>query len=437
MANPRIVSSRPRTFVTFWSYASLRVCGSSDAADPKYGRVSMHLDIVTLMAAGSFVAALSGVLLTGAWTQMRGQPALLWWAAAKYTYAIGIGFLALGTAGGTATSLAIGGFLTSVCPAILWAGTRIFVHRPVSVLFLIAGVVVWLAVAAVPFAHGPQVATTIIGFAIWIAFLLAADWELWLSRGEPLKGRWPLMALLSLHALIFLGGIYDTIFHQMLALVAPPLNSWFGLIHFEALTYAIGSAIFMVVMCQERTALVYIKVAETDALTGAASRGAFFGGAERLLERCRADGTPLSVIEFDLDDFKAVNDAHGHAVGDHVLRIFAETIRAVLRPNDFFGRHGGEEFAVVLPGVTIETACVIADRARRAFAVASRDVDGVPVYATVSAGVSGAQLADSFAAALEAADHALYRAKNRGRNRVERADKGLPAEPEPTVIRVA
>jgi hypothetical protein len=127
------------------------------------------------------------------------------------------------------------------------------VHRPVSVLFLVAGVVIWLAAAAAPFEDGPQVATTIVGFAIWISFLLAADWELWRSRAEPLMGRWPLMALFSLHALVFVGGIYDAIFHQMLAFTAPPLNSWFGLIHFEALIYAIGSAVFMVVMCQERS----------------------------------------------------------------------------------------------------------------------------------------------------------------------------------------
>jgi diguanylate cyclase (GGDEF)-like protein len=142
------------------------------------------------------------------------------------------------------------------------------------------------------------------------------------------------------------------------------------------------------------------------------------------------------VIVFDLDHFKLVNDTYGHAVGDRVLRIFVDTARGVLRPNDFFGRHGGEEFAVVLPGASIEIAHAIADRVRHAVAEACRKVDGPPLYATVSAGVAAASLSESFSTALEAADRALYLAKSRGRNRVERADSDRPDEVS-TVIRVA
>ena len=90
----------------------------------------MHLDIITLMAAGSFVAALSGILLTGAWTQMRGEPALLWWAAAKYIFALGIGLLSYGAATSSVVMLAIGGLVTAVAPALLWAGTRDICRGP-------------------------------------------------------------------------------------------------------------------------------------------------------------------------------------------------------------------------------------------------------------------------------------------------------------------
>jgi diguanylate cyclase (GGDEF)-like protein len=395
----------------------------------------MHLDIVTLITAGGFVTLLSGLLLTGAWTQMRVAPALFWWAAANYVYAIGIGLLAYGTAAEVTLMLAIGAGLTSIAPALVWAGTRTFVHRPVRTLPLVAGAVVWLVVAASS-GDASQKSSIIVGLATWIAYLLAANWELWRTRAEPLRARWPLMAFFTLHALIFFGGIYDVIFHQLLANVMPPLNSWFGLIHFETLVYAIGTALFMVVICKERLELSYIKAADSDALTGIANRGAFFVGAERLLARCRALDTPLSVIVFDLDRFKSVNDTHGHAVGDRVLGIFVDTARGVLRPNDFFGRHGGEEFAVVLPGATIETAYAIAERVRHAFAESCCEVDGLQLYTTVSAGVAAASLSASFSVAIEAADRAMYRAKNRGRNRVERADDSRP-DRVTNIIRVA
>jgi diguanylate cyclase (GGDEF)-like protein len=397
----------------------------------------MHLDIVTLVAAGSFVTALSGLLLMGAWTQMRGAPALLWWAAADYVLAIGVGLLTYGATAEAAWALTIGGGLSSISPALVWAGTRTFVHRPVRALPLVAGVVLWIVIGAASPVDTLQKSITIAGFGAWIVYLLAANWELWVARAEPLKARWPLIVLFSLYALVFFGGIYDVMFQRLPAANAvPPLDSWFGLIHFGTLVYAIATALFMVVMCKERLELGFIKAAQSDALTGIANRGAFFAGAERLLVRCRANGTPLSVIVFDLDRFKSINDTHGHAIGDRVLGLFVEAARSVLRPNDFFGRHGGEEFAVVLPGATIETAYVIAERIRHAFDESCRDVDGLQLYTTVSAGVAAASPSASFGDAMEAADRALYRAKNRGRNRVERADDGRPDETA-NIIRVA
>ena len=326
----------------------------------------MHLDIITLMAAGSFVAALSGILLTGAWTQMRGEPALLWWAAAKYIFALGIGLLSYGAATSSVVMLAIGGLVTAVAPALLWAGTRTFVGRRISRLFLLSGTIIWFIAAGIPFRGGPQEATTIVGFAAWIAYLTATNWELWRARAERLTARWPLMALLTLHGVIFVGGIYDIVFHQMLAQAEAPINSWFGLIYFEGIVYAVGSAIFMIVLSHERSESSHIRAAQTDALTGVAGRGAFFLGAERLLARCRTEDIPISVVVFDLDRFKSINDKHGHAMGDRVLRIFADTARGVLRPDDFLGRHGGEEFAVVLPGTSLDAAYVVADRVRSA-----------------------------------------------------------------------
>ena len=86
--------------------------------------------------------------------------------------------------------------------------------------------------------------------------------------------------------------------------------------------------------------------ARRDSLTGIANHGALLDGARRLFTRCRKDGAPFSLIMFDLDHFKNVNDRHGHRAGDAILRAFADTVRGLLRPNDLFGRYGGEEFTV-------------------------------------------------------------------------------------------
>ncbi len=198
-----------------------------------------------------------------------------------------------------------------------------------------------------------------------------------------------------------------------------------------------ASAIAMVMLCKERETQEYMRAARSDSLTGIANHGALLESAQRIFERCRKDAMPFSLIMFDLDHFKAVNDRHGHRVGDNVLRSFVDTVRGLLRPTDLFGRYGGEEFVVVLPGTTIATAFVIAERVRHAFAESSRFVNGQPLNATVSAGVAEAVSGMAFEDVIDAADQATYRAKANGRNRVERTDRPRPADAADTVIRIA
>ena len=122
----------------------------------------------------------------------------------------------------------------------------------------------------------------------------------------------------------------------------------------------------------------------------------------------------------DLDHFKSVNDRFGHAIGDRVLEIFADVAGSSMRHVDLFGRLGGEEFAALLRDTTHERALAVAEQIRADFAAATRDVQGRPVTATVSIGVviSHDAVLD-LSALLAQADHALYRAKDLGRNRVE------------------
>jgi diguanylate cyclase (GGDEF)-like protein len=397
----------------------------------------MHFDELTLMAAGVFVAALGALLLFGAWTQIRSAPALLWWSAAEAADAVGVGLLAAGFTVHTTAVSAAGSVLVAEASMLVWAGVRRFNRARIHWLPVAAGLVVCLGVPALPVPGDRSVIRLSATFAVSAAYLVAAIAELWRGRGEKLMARWPLMTIFAIHAAIFASGVAEVLTGHVPVNQVPPLESWFSLIHFEQMVFLVGSAVFMVVLVRERLEYGYKQASRLDELTGVANRRAFFEQAERMLRRCREDGDACSVIVFDLDHFKHINDTHGHATGDRVLRTFADTARATLRPNDIFGRHGGEEFAVILPFTAAEVAYVIAERVRHAFAAAGALVAEGEASATVSAGVATVTDDAGLEAAMELADRALYRAKRLGRNRVERAGPGAAGGEDSNVIRVA
>ena len=158
----------------------------------------------------------------------------------------------------------------------------------------------------------------------------------------------------------------------------------------------------------EKDAEAALLLAATDELTGVASRRAFL----TVLEQHLAGGDALAVALFDIDHFKRVNDRHGHAVGDEVLRRVAALAEGCIRDRDLVGRLGGEEFAVLMPGASLDQAVAVGERLRRACEDAEH-VHGLKV--TVSLGVAAGQGSDA-AAVLREADAALYRAKFEGRN---------------------
>lgn len=165
---------------------------------------------------------------------------------------------------------------------------------------------------------------------------------------------------------------------------------------------------------KQKAAALYTS-STTDALTGVANRGHLF---TRLDAALAAQGErPVSVVLVDVDHFKRVNDEHGHAAGDAVLRRTTRVIQRLLPADAVLGRFGGEEFMVVLPDTTLESAAQLGERLRSAIADA-RDEAGPGV--TISLGVAHAQAGTEADLLVESADRALYRAKRGGRNRVER-----------------
>ncbi|MEE8441149.1 MAG: diguanylate cyclase [Spirochaetia bacterium] len=162
------------------------------------------------------------------------------------------------------------------------------------------------------------------------------------------------------------------------------------------------------------------ELAMTDSLTGVATRRSFFVQAERALDRARRDNSPVSVLMADLDHFKQINDRHGHAAGDEMIRKVAEAARTVLRRSEIIGRYGGEEFAVVLPETDELNGMIIAERIRAR--VAEIMIPGEEKSLSVSIGVTTRDAAEltTVDTILEEADRALFEAKRLGRNRVEK-----------------
>jgi len=158
-------------------------------------------------------------------------------------------------------------------------------------------------------------------------------------------------------------------------------------------------------------------IANTDSLTGVHNRGAIVAELERELERAAREGSEFGLGMIDIDHFKQVNDALGHAAGDVVLREVVQRAVGVLRPYDTLGRFGGEEFLVLVPGAGPEALDRALERIRRAVGSTPIVVDGHELTVTVSIGgaVHGAGSADHLIAR---ADDAMYAAKGQGRDRV-------------------
>jgi diguanylate cyclase (GGDEF)-like protein/PAS domain S-box-containing protein len=169
-----------------------------------------------------------------------------------------------------------------------------------------------------------------------------------------------------------------------------------------------------------------------DHLTGLANRRALFDAAELELQRWRRSPRPLSMLLVDADHFKLINDRHGHAAGDAVLRHLAAGLSATFRAVDIVARLGGEEFVVLLPGATLDSAEAGALRLCQNIANQTVHVAGVPIRYTLSVGLATMEDGiDSIDALVARADRAMYAAKAAGRNRVERwrpeLEPGSPA----------
>lgn len=392
----------------------------------------MQLDTLTLTAMGSFVAACSGVTLLIVWWANRETAAVAFWGLASLAAATALFSLVMGTAYHEPAFMIGSAYLLVLNHGLVWMGARALDSKPASIVVTLLGLAVFFIAGMLPFANPGAAA-----LALSAAYLVAAAVSLWQSRAERLPARRPLLVLVAIHAVVTFLGPASMVGNAGPMIQAPPLMSLFGVIHFESIIFAVGTAVFVLLFVKERSEAASNLAATVDSLTGIANRAAFMHAATNILDRCRREDAPVSVVMFDLDKFKSINDAFGHATGDAVIRRFCAVTATALRPNDAFGRLGGEEFAVVLASSSIESAVARAERIRAAFEADCRIVGDYQVYATASAGVSASVNGDTeLGSLLKMADQALYVAKAAGRNRVKRADQLDANRGRSTVIRL-
>jgi diguanylate cyclase (GGDEF)-like protein len=370
-----------------------------------------------MLAITVITPALAGCLLLLSWLQHRRVTALAVWGSGFITASVAITLIIV--ARGTIPdflSIIVGNSLLAAAYGILWCGARTFDGKKVSILLAMLGVVFWLIACSIgPIYARPEARATVIA-AIGIIYTLLAVLELWRGRGDEVW-RWPIMVLLLVHAVaipihIPLAGEWTHPDPSDLDLLSFAV--------FEGALVSICAAYLFGGLVKDRIAARYRRASLTDPLTGVANRRGFFDTGERLLARARFAREPTALVVFDLDRFKSINDRYGHDAGDEVLTTFCRLATSQLRPNDLFGRIGGEEFASLLPDTGWHDALWLAERVRKAFEASSHTTGPYAFRSTVSVGVAiSDKERPDLNALLNAADQALYRAKALGRNRVE------------------
>ncbi|HWM46650.1 MAG TPA: GGDEF domain-containing protein [Xanthobacteraceae bacterium] len=397
----------------------------------------LSLDASTLAILACCITALLGALLlfVGSRDRMR---ALAWWGTA---YLLGGFAVALWSLEGTAGEYLPRGTpnaLLFIACGMMWNAARLFHGRSVQWPALVAGAAAWL-LAVDSGAIDSPLGRMMVSAMIIASYTFLTAHELWRERRKERANRRLAIIVPALHGTVFLlPMIFATLLPEGQALVAFS-TSWVAIFGLEALLYAVGAAFIVLVLTQDHKVHVHRTAALTDPLTGVLNRRGFLDNAAALLAMQAKRRAPVTVLLFDLDHFKSINDRFGHATGDDALRLFAATASSAMRSDDIFGRIGGEEFAAIVAGSS-EDGAVVGERVRFAFELRAVTVGEHDIGGTVSVGVASgrpARKADlTFVETLLArADAALYLAKENGRNRIEIADdlsKETRAAPAPS-----
>lgn len=357
----------------------------------------------------------TALLVVSAWSGDSPQEQR-WWALGNVLMCAGLALASIAAVPPLLAAL-VGYGVLGLGQALVLRGVRVHFDDTLS----------WLAVAAI----AALSALASVYFTLYLASPAAAVLSFggfyfaalnWLCAGTLLqRGDWRDVGIAAagfslLGMALFVRGVHTLLHQGPLDLAASPV---IGLTMLIVALAQVGICFGLMMMVMRRYAERLRRLSTLDPLTGACNRAGLDIHGKRMLLRAQRDGRSLALVMMDIDHFKAINDNHGHPVGDDVLRHLARLLAIELRPHDLLTRLGGEEFLLVLDDITVADAVSLAERLRTRIASASVNSGQVTVRYTASLGVvCSDQHGYDLVRLIRACDAALYEAKHAGRNRV-------------------
>ncbi|NTJ11750.1 GGDEF domain-containing protein [Rhizobium lusitanum] len=376
----------------------------------------MLLDLRTIY----FIVAVScfvlGILQLAAYATGRFERWPLWWGLSNLLVGVGSFLVALRNLVSYSVSIDGGNIVTVAGYMLMFFSVRVFSGRALDQRYFWLAILL-VSVPVVLIVSDPSAVSArllYVSVICCLCDLAVAREAIIIARRERLYSAALLVGLYICTAAIFAA-------RSILAATgeiggpdpfgSSAIHSWMAV---SAVAFIMLRSMAMVLMAAERSRNQLTELAHRDPLTGALNRGG-------LAQHLPALGSqPVSLLIIDIDHFKQLNDRHGHAAGDDILRLFASVSRSIMRSHDLLARQGGDEFLAVLKNVSGEDAVVIAERIRLAFAAAVLQRPDLAIFPTLSIGVAArGEGGGDFERLTQKADEALYRSKREGRNRVE------------------
>lgn len=382
----------------------------------------MTLHLETLAFAAFVVAFALTLSMTALEIFLRGQPGLRRWVQSLWLAMFGAFIFSLRGAVPDFISVLLGSTMFVLSAALTWIGMREFCSRPTHVRRVLLLVILYLLFHSLFFFVWPSRWMRSINFNFMTIFCdLAIIWTLQRHRPSNLAHSARLVSLFVLietlyHALILTYRILYFPTQEM-----PPDYFLESTNYLEGILIGICKIMGFIILLSHKLLAELEQMARSDHLTGILNRRALDMEAGKTLEFCRRQRLPCALVMTDLDHFKKLNDTHGHVIGDEALRQFTRLLQGELRKSDIFGRYGGEEFCILMPGTNPAQAKSVALRLKDLVEHSPLTTAKGAVSLTTSIGIAmyeGEGTAD-YLSLVKLADQRLYQAKIQGRNRVE------------------